>query len=55
MISMPVSTATASRGSATAIDKAKDSETKHPFTSDANDKLEGGFMDQTPRSWQVNS
>lgn len=31
------------RGSATAIDKAKDSETKHPFTSDANDKLEGGF------------
>lgn len=31
------------RGSATAIDKAKDSETKHPFTSDAKDSLEGGF------------
>lgn len=31
------------RGSATAYDKAKDSETKHPFTSDAKDRLEGGF------------
>ena len=31
------------RGSAPAIDKAKDSETKHPFTSDAKDSLEGGF------------
>lgn len=31
------------RGSATAIDKAKDSETKHPFTSDAKNRLEGGF------------
>lgn len=31
------------RGSATAYDRAKESETKHPFTSDANDKLEGGF------------
>lgn len=31
------------RGSAIASDKAEDSKTQHPFTSDANDKLEGGF------------
>ena len=31
------------RGSATASDKAEDSKTKHPFTSDATNKLEGGF------------
>lgn len=31
------------RGSATASDKAEDSKTQHPFTSDANDRLEGGF------------
>lgn len=31
------------RGSATAYDKNDASKTKHPFTSDANDKLEGGF------------
>lgn len=31
------------RGSATANDKAEDSKTKHPFTSDATNKLEGGF------------
>lgn len=31
------------RGSATAHDKNDASKTKHPFTSDANDKLEGGF------------
>ena len=31
------------RGSATAYDKDDTSKTKHPFTSDANDKLEGGF------------
>lgn len=31
------------RGSATASDKAEDSKSKHPFTSDATDKLEGGF------------
>lgn len=31
------------RGSAIASDKEKDSETKHPFTSDAKDRLEGGF------------
>lgn len=31
------------RGSATAYDRAKESETKHPFTSDAKDSLEGGF------------
>lgn len=31
------------RGSATASDKAEDSKSKHPFTSDAKDKLEGGF------------
>lgn len=30
-------------GSATASDKAEDSKSKHPFTSDAKDKLEGGF------------
>lgn len=31
------------RGSATASDKAEDSKTQHPFTSDATNKLEGGF------------
>ena len=31
------------RGSATASDKTEDSKTQHPFTSDAKDKLEGGF------------
>ncbi|EGE18064.1 transferrin binding protein B TbpB [Moraxella catarrhalis BC1] len=31
------------RGSATASDKAEDSKSKHPFTSDAKDRLEGGF------------
>ena len=31
------------RGSAIASDKAEDSKSKHPFTSDAKDKLEGGF------------
>lgn len=31
------------RGSAIASDKAEDSKTQHPFTSDANDRLEGGF------------
>ncbi|RKL90125.1 transferrin-binding protein-like solute binding protein [Moraxella catarrhalis] len=31
------------RGSATASDKEKESETKHPFTSDATNRLEGGF------------
>lgn len=31
------------RGSATAHDKAEDSKTQHPFTSDATNKLEGGF------------
>lgn len=31
------------RGSATAYDKAEDSKTKHPFTSDAKNSLEGGF------------
>lgn len=31
------------RGSATASDKKEDSKTQHPFTSDAKDKLEGGF------------
>jgi len=31
------------RGSATASDKAEESKAKHPFTSDANDRLEGGF------------
>lgn len=31
------------RGSAIAHDKAEDSKTKHPFTSDATNKLEGGF------------
>lgn len=31
------------RGSATASDKAEDNKTKHPFTSDANNRLEGGF------------
>lgn len=31
------------RGSATASDKKEDSKTKHPFTSDAKDSLEGGF------------
>lgn len=31
------------RGSAIAEDKAKESESKHPFTSDATNKLEGGF------------
>lgn len=31
------------RGSATASDKTEDSKTKHPFTSDATNKLEGGF------------
>lgn len=31
------------RGSATAYDKAEDSKSKHPFTSDATNKLEGGF------------
>lgn len=31
------------RGSAIAHDKAEDSKTKHPFTSDANNRLEGGF------------
>lgn len=31
------------RGSATAYDKAEDSKTKHPFTSDAKNGLEGGF------------
>lgn len=31
------------RGSATASDKEKESETKHPFTSDAKNRLEGGF------------
>lgn len=31
------------RGSATAINKDDESKAKHPFTSDANDKLEGGF------------
>ena len=31
------------RGSAIASDKAEDSKTQHPFTSDATNKLEGGF------------
>lgn len=31
------------RGSATAHDKKAESKTQHPFTSDAKDKLEGGF------------
>lgn len=31
------------RGSATASDKAEASKSKHPFTSDAKDSLEGGF------------
>ncbi|MPY07667.1 transferrin-binding protein-like solute binding protein [Moraxella catarrhalis] len=31
------------RGSAIAHDKAEDSKTQHPFTSDATNKLEGGF------------
>lgn len=31
------------RGSATAIDKKEESKSKHPFTSDAKDRLEGGF------------
>lgn len=31
------------RGSATASDKAEASKTKHPFTSDAKNSLEGGF------------
>lgn len=31
------------RGSATAYDKKEESKTKHPFTSDAKDSLEGGF------------
>lgn len=31
------------RGSATASDKAEESKTQHPFTSDATNKLEGGF------------
>lgn len=31
------------RGSATASDKKEDSKTQHPFTSDATNKLEGGF------------
>lgn len=31
------------RGSATAHDKKEESKAKHPFTSDAKDKLEGGF------------
>ena len=31
------------RGSATASDKAEESKAKHPFTSDATNKLEGGF------------
>lgn len=31
------------RGSATAYDKKEDSKSKHPFTSDATNKLEGGF------------
>lgn len=31
------------RGSATASDKAEDSKTQHPFTSDAKNGLEGGF------------
>lgn len=31
------------RGSATASDKTEDSKTQHPFTSDATNKLEGGF------------
>lgn len=31
------------RGSANASDKAEDSKTQHPFTSDATNKLEGGF------------
>lgn len=31
------------RGSATASDTAEDSKTQHPFTSDATNKLEGGF------------
>ena len=31
------------RGSATAYDKDDTSKTKHPFTSDAKDRLEGGF------------
>lgn len=31
------------RGSAIASDTAEDSKTQHPFTSDAKDKLEGGF------------
>lgn len=31
------------RGSATAYDKKEDSKAKHPFTSDAKNRLEGGF------------
>lgn len=31
------------RGSATASDKKEESKSKHPFTSDAKDRLEGGF------------
>ena len=31
------------RGSATAYDKKEESKSKHPFTSDAKDRLEGGF------------
>lgn len=31
------------RGSAIAYDKKEESKSKHPFTSDAKDKLEGGF------------
>lgn len=31
------------RGSATAYDKKEESKTKHPFTSDADNRLEGGF------------
>lgn len=31
------------RGSATAYDKKEESKSKHPFTSDANNRLEGGF------------
>lgn len=31
------------RGSAIAHDKKEESKAKHPFTSDANDRLEGGF------------
>lgn len=31
------------RGSANASDKTEDSKTQHPFTSDATNKLEGGF------------